>query len=210
MFYDGLGAEPQGDIKGGTLCDSSRRTPNKTGEKFKKGVVMGRVVLGLMVLGISTIAQAGTVWMVADNNMPDPNQEVTVYVHTDTPLFILDFWAQAVGDINFTAAMSNADCNQYGWDPGWQMDSYFDEDGWVSIGGVAWPSEANGVIGYFKFIYYGGQVSISIEDEWGDAFAATFESVTFSADPLGNRHTRPKREHDAANEHPATSNKQPI
>jgi len=124
------------------------------------------------------------VWLVADNHTPDPNQEVTVYVRTDGPLYLLSLWAQAVGDANVTAVMGPADCNQYGWEPGWNIDGYYDSDGWVALGGVAWPNEANGVVGYLRFTYHGGQVAVSIAGEWSIGFDAECQPAVFFADPI--------------------------
>jgi hypothetical protein len=124
--------------------------------------------------GESTVLEmesgAGEIYLTCDVNSPDPNEEVTVYVHTDTPLLWMGLWAQVVGDANLTGAMNNEDCNQYGWDPGWNCGTYMDDEGWVGFGGVKWDADANGVVGYFKFRYNSGQVQVFISEEWSDAW----------------------------------------
>jgi hypothetical protein len=75
--------------------------------------------------------------------------------------------------------MCEADCNEYGWDNGWNSDPYF-EDNWVYLSGVSWPGEANEVVGYIKFRYHSGEVVVSITPEYSDAFDANCQSVEFS------------------------------
>ncbi|HEX40893.1 MAG TPA: hypothetical protein ENN81_02380 [Phycisphaerales bacterium] len=145
---------------------------------------MRRGLAVVILWGFLSAVSCGSVWLAADSNMPDPNQEVTVYVHTDTPLYLLSLWAQAVGDANVTAVMGPNDCNQYGWDGGWNIDGYFDSEGWVAMGGVAWPNEANDVVGYFTFTYHGGQVSVSVAAEWSTGFDTDCQPAVFSTAPL--------------------------
>ena len=149
---------------------------------------MRKLLAGLVVMGISTVAYAGSISLVYDGNMtPDPNTEITIEVHTDTPLFCLTASAIITGDANITTAMCEADCNEYGWDNGWNSDPYIDEpNGIVVITGISWASEANGTVGYFKFRYNSGQVTVSFitEDEWSSAFDANWQPVSFSTDTL--------------------------
>jgi parallel beta-helix repeat protein len=128
------------------------------------------------------------VYLVYDGNMtPDPNTEVTVEVHTDTPLFVLDVYAKVAGDANITTAMGSYDCTDYGWDPGWNWNPYIDEpNGIVEFGGISWTAVANGTVGYFKFIYHSGKVSVSFDQECSIAFGygSSCPSVPFSTDAL--------------------------
>ena len=127
-----------------------------------------------------------TVYMTCDNNMPEPNQEVTVYVHSDTPLYVIEVVATITGDVNVTAALNPDDCNQYGWDPSWEFGPGLDLDtfGFVYFVGLSWPDESSsGVVGYLKFIYHGGQVVVSIADG-GSTIDTNWESVPFSTDTL--------------------------
>ena len=140
--------------------------------------------MGLLMVGISTVAYAGSISLVYDGNMtPDPNTEITVEVHSDTPLYIFEAFAIVTGDANIITAMSSADCNQYGFDPGWQIDPYIDPNGWVYFGGISWPNEANNVVGYFTFTYHSGQVVVSIEDG-GCTIDTNCEPVPFSENTL--------------------------
>ncbi len=132
--------------------------------------------------------QTPLIYMTCDTNMPEPNEEVTVYVHCDTPLYIMEIFAAITGDVNVTAAMSSADCNQYGWDPSWQIDPYLylDDFGFIYFGGIAWPGQTSGTVGYFKFIYHGGQVTVSFitDEDTSTALSADCEYVPFSTDVL--------------------------
>ena len=125
------------------------------------------------------------IYLVYDGNMtPDPNTEVTVYVHTDVPLRSMTAYATVTGDANLTSAMSIADCNQYGWEPEWSNDPYIDDtNGLVGIGGAKWGLNSNTTVGYFKFIYHSGQVSVAITID-SFAYDANSQLVTFSTDPL--------------------------
>lgn len=146
------------------------------------------LVMFIIVCFIFSVSQ-GAISFVCDNNMPDPNEEVTVYVHTDTPLFALGACIFVVGDANITTGMCEADCNQYGWDNGWNSDPYIDPNGWIYLSGVKWNADANGTVAYFKFRYNSGQVSVYFDTEWSEAFGFDWESretvySTFSTNTL--------------------------
>jgi hypothetical protein len=139
----------------------------------------------------STMAGGGSapaIRLVYDGDMnPHPNTEITVYVRSDTPLFCLDAIAIVVGNAKITTAMGSYDCTEFGWDDGWNWDPRIDPHGWVEFGGVSWDAEAMGIIGYLKFRYYGGQVSVSFDNEYSSAFSWDGNScpaVPFSSEPL--------------------------
>jgi hypothetical protein len=133
-------------------------------------------------------SQLPAIYLVCDNNSPDPNTEVTVWVHSDAPLFCMGMGIQVFGDATITDAMKTADCSKFGWDPDWNSDPYIDaNEGWAFIGGVIWAADAKGTVGYFKLRYNSGQISVSIYDEWSDAFGWDGQSCTevpFSQDVL--------------------------
>jgi len=79
--------------------------------------------------------------------------------------------------------MSEADCNNYGWDNDWNSDYYIDPEGWFMINDVSWEGTVSGTIGYFKFQYYSGQVTVSI-DEISEAFDPNCQPVLFCGQPL--------------------------
>jgi sugar lactone lactonase YvrE len=137
---------------------------------------MKPILSALIAVGFVCTVSAGSISLVCDNNMPDPNEEVTVYVHTDTPLFALGACIFVIGDANITTGMCEADCNQYGWDNGWNSDPYIDPNGWVYLSGVRWASDANGTVGYFKFRYNSGQVSVYFDQEWSLGIGFDWES----------------------------------
>jgi parallel beta-helix repeat protein len=111
------------------------------------------------------------IYLTCDTNTPDPNDEITVWVHSEAPLFAMGMGIYVIGDANITTAMSEADCNQFGWDNGWNSDPYIDPNGYVFISGVRWESDANGTVSYIKFRYHSGQVSVYIDQEYSIAFS---------------------------------------
>jgi hypothetical protein len=124
------------------------------------------------------------VWLVYDGNMiPDYNDEITVYIHSDPMLFAMGVIIEVSGDANITTAMSESDCNNYGWDNGWNSDPIIDPNGWVYIWGISWEGTASGTVGYFKFRYYSGEVVVSITPDSGISDANCMP-VVFSQEPL--------------------------
>ncbi|OHB49727.1 MAG: hypothetical protein A2Y10_06095 [Planctomycetes bacterium GWF2_41_51] len=146
---------------------------------------MKPILFVLIVVGLALSVSEGTISLIPDNNNPDPNEEVTVYVQTDTPLFAMGIGIYVLGDANITTAMSEADCNQYGWDNGWNSDPYIDPNGYIYLGGVRWASDANGTIGYFKFRFNRWQTRIYIDQENSIAFGWDGENPSFNV-PFSN------------------------
>jgi hypothetical protein len=113
-------------------------------------------------------SEAAAVWLVYDGNMmPNYGDEITVSIHSDANLFMMEAIVTVSGDANITSAMNESDCNNFGWDNGWDSNPYIDPTGWVEIFGLSLESffngtDLNGTVGYLKFRYYGGQVSVSI------------------------------------------------
>jgi len=141
----------------------------------------GQISILLAVLFVSSVS-SGLVELAGEGFIPEPNQEITVQIQTDTPLFCMGLGITVTGDATITGAVSTADCNDYGWDPDWPTDPYIDPEGWVYVSGVSWLGEANGVVGYIKFRYNSGEVSVSITE--GDAFDADCEPVSISDETL--------------------------
>jgi subtilisin family serine protease len=124
------------------------------------------------------------IWLVYDGNMtPNSGDEITVYIHSDPMLLCMGIIVEIAGDANITTAMSEAECNNYGWDNGWNSDPYIDPNGWLFISGVSWESVVNGTVGYFKFRYNSGEVTVSVTEE-SCAYDAYFQPVLFSLEPL--------------------------
>jgi len=137
-------------------------------------------IISLIGIFLSTFSK-GEISLLAETTSPDPNEETTVWVHADEPLFCMGLGVYVTGDATITAAMSEADCNDFGWDNGWRSDPYIDLNGWVSIGGVRWASDANDIVGYFKFRYHSGQVAVTIDQKYSTAFGWDGDSVTYSS-----------------------------
>jgi hypothetical protein len=147
---------------------------------------MKAVFLILCIGAIVYTVSAGTVSLVADITPPDPNDEITIWVHTDEPLLFMELGVYVNGDATITSAMSEADCNDFGWENGWGFEPIIDDpNGWVSIGGVCWAADANDSVGYFKFRYHSGQVAVYIDQDnsiagnWGNNFTFSDEVFLF-------------------------------
>ena len=150
-------------------------------------IMKNGLFLVLVVLFIFSNLSSGEISFVGEGYIPEPNEEITLQIQTDTPLFAMGAAIYVVGDANITGATCEADCNQFGWDNGWNSDPYIDPNGWVYIGGVRWASDANGIIGYIKFRYNSGCVNVYIDQEDSLAFswdANGCHDVSFSTDSL--------------------------
>jgi len=145
--------------------------------------VQGMRCIGLSIVSVlvmlSGLARASSISLAGEGFNPDPNEEVTVYVETDTPLLCLGALGVVSGDATITGAMNEDDSGDYGWDPGWTGYPYIDDvNGYVTVSGVCWAADANGVVGYFRFVYHSGQVIVSLS---GEATDAAGQIVPFSA-----------------------------
>jgi hypothetical protein len=144
---------------------------------------MQKAVFGAIVfLSMMSTAFGRQVWLAGESFNPDPNEEVTVYVQTDTPLWGMWLFPTVEGDATITSTMNWEDCNDFGWSPGWGCEVDISPDGHsTNFGAIQFAGDANGVVGYFKFIYHGGQVSVSIT---GDAFDAAWNRVDVSTESI--------------------------
>lgn len=148
---------------------------------------MKATLIVLFTAFFSCAASGGVVSLIADTTMPLPEQEITVWVYSEDPLFCLAMGVYVTGDATITAAMCEADCADYGWDNGWNSDAYIDPSGWLALSGVRWAADAVGVVSYFKFRYHSGQVAVSIDPEYFDAFGWDGSSTphsTYSTETL--------------------------
>jgi alpha-tubulin suppressor-like RCC1 family protein len=124
------------------------------------------------------------IWLVYDGNMtPDSGDEITVYIHSDPMLLYMDTVVEVLGNANITTAMSEADCNSFGWDNDWNSDYYIYPSGLLYISGVSLESVVNGTVGYLKFRYNSGEVTVSITED-SCAYNAPHQPVLFSPQPL--------------------------
>ena len=128
--------------------------------------------------------ETAAVWLTYDGNMmPNYGDEITVYIHSDPLLFALQIVVEVTGDANITTAMSEADCNNYGWDNGWNADPEIDPNGWFSDCYISWNGVVSNTVGYFKFRYYSGEVNVSFTAD-SIAFDANCEPVLLSGQSL--------------------------
>jgi hypothetical protein len=124
------------------------------------------------------------IWLVYDGNMtPNSGDEITVYIHSDPMLLYMSTVVEVLGNANITTAMSEADCNSFGWDNDWNSDYYIYPAGRLHISGVSLERVVNGTVGYLKFRYNSGEVTVSITEE-SCAHDADSQPVLFSPQPL--------------------------
>jgi hypothetical protein len=147
---------------------------------FKHWFVAFVILAGIVLLAPGS-SYASSISLVGNGYIPEPNEEVTVYIRTNTPLFCVAVVGFVVGDATITGAMNESDSGNYGWDPFWTGEPDIDPAGWVNFCGVSWIPDANGIVGYFKFIYHSGEVAVSII---GDAYDSQYQSVPFSETTL--------------------------
>jgi len=140
------------------------------------GFARGLLVFGVLVFAVNSL-NARILSFASPGYIPEPNEEVTVQIKTDVPLFCMGAAVYITGDAEITTAMCEADCNSLGWDNGWNSDPHIDPNGWLYLSGVSWPSEPNNIVSYFKFIYHGGEVVVSFDTENSCAFDADFQTV---------------------------------
>ena len=116
--------------------------------------------------------------------LPASGDEITVYIHSDPLLLAIATEIEVTGDANITAAMGESDCNSFGWDGGFCFDPYIDSNDWF-VDSVFWDwgCAATGTVGYFKFRYNSGQVTVFI-DEYSNAYDANGQLVLLSNQPL--------------------------
>ncbi|MGB8225877.1 MAG: hypothetical protein WCE45_03265 [Sedimentisphaerales bacterium] len=102
----------------------------------------------LTVLFVGTVS-ADVVELAGQEFIPEPNQEITIQIQTDIPLFAMDITVKVEGNANIISAMSPTDCNEFGWDIDWPVEPYIDDVNNViyDLGGVSWLGEANGIVG---------------------------------------------------------------
>ncbi len=143
-----------------------------------------KAILSVLYLSVLVCtASAGNLSLVADTVDPDPNDVITVWVHASDPLFFLNLKVFVVGDAAVISAMSESDCDEYGWDTSIYEEPTINLEGSLYIGGICWAADANDIVGYFSFRYNSGQVVVFIDDENSFAFHWN-ESFTLSTDVL--------------------------
>jgi hypothetical protein len=161
---------------------------------------MKRLAVALAVLCLSGAGLARTISFVGEGFDPSPEQEVTLYIQTDTPLLCLGAFVHVSGDATITGVMNEYDSGSFGWDPGWTGQPYVDDvNGFAEVCGVkltfnsgetatrtstsnaSTGSGTGQVVGYVTFVYHSGQVSVSMI---GDSYGTDYESVETSSQVL--------------------------
>lgn len=136
---------------------------------------------------LSCLACAGTVSLSADIATPapflEPQAEVTVWINTNAPILCMNLLIRVTGDATITDAMDETDAGNYGWDANYSPTSTINPDNSIRIYGVQWSTNQHTTVGYFKFRYNSGVVSLNITDEEFQVFNWN-ESLTFDPNPL--------------------------
>jgi len=87
-----------------------KRTRNYT-EIFRHGLTLIYTVLFIFLCPAASSAE---IFLAADVNMPEPNEEVTVRVESDTPLFCMEAAIYVIGDANIFDGMNSSEAPSYG------------------------------------------------------------------------------------------------
>ena len=136
---------------------------------------------------LSCCVLAGSISLSTDIELPapapDPNEDITVWINTDAPLFYMNMEIRVIGDATITAAMTETDCNDFGWSIDYTPISTVNSDNSIEFHGLNWSNNSNETIGYFKFRCNSGQVSVYIDAE--NSFPFSFsESFTCSTEAI--------------------------
>jgi hypothetical protein len=152
------------------------------GTGIKRGANCASLFFIAVILSmVAGAAHAGSVWLSGDGYIPEPNEEVTVQIETDASLLYMGATAIVCGDMTLTSAMGITDAADYGWDPNWASDPYIDPNGSVRLDAVEWQDDTTGIVGYFKFIYHGGEVVVALT---GEAYDTNWNVVSYSSKSL--------------------------
>ncbi len=150
-----------------------------------KGQCFVLTAIGYLLFSCWTLA--GTITLSTDINLPapnpDPNEVITVWIHSDAPLFFMNMLIRINGDATITAAMNKTDCNDFGWDSEVTPISTINPDNSIQFLGLNWSNNYNETIGYLKFRCNSGQVSVYIDNENSLAFSWS-EGFTYSTEPI--------------------------
>lgn len=114
---------------------------------------------------------------------PDPNQVITIYIHSDTPLVLLDIRILINGDATITEVMNATNCTEYGWQSDYTPECIINADQSVQFTCYNGSGNSFDTVGYFKFRCNSGRVSVYIDSI--EAF--TFNWVgdfTYSTEPI--------------------------
>jgi hypothetical protein len=93
---------------------------------------------------------------------------------------IVPVQVHGVDDVNY---LQNIIAVSAGWDTDWPTDPYIDPAGWLYVSGVRWEGGAEGVVGYFKFRYNSGQISVSFMED-SEAYDSDCGAVLISGETL--------------------------
>jgi hypothetical protein len=168
------------------LTTSSSYVPEGQGEQMQgEGLGEGLELESSSEMLLEDEFGDATISLACDVNDPNENEEITVYVYTDSPLWLFGIGVNVIGDANITAAMSSQDCNEYGWDPSWLFDPTIDDpNGYVETSGVMFSDEGVGPgdVGYIKLLYHSGLISLTFD--WGVGLDIYGAYTQFSTEPL--------------------------
>jgi hypothetical protein len=135
-------------------------------------------------LFLSFMAAAGSISLSTDIELPapapDPNAVITVWIHSDAPVFFMNVLIRVNGDATITGTMNETDGTDYGWESDFVP---VITDNSIQFFGVNWNNNDNGTIGYLTFRCNSGRVSVYIDTNASFVFSWT-ESFTYSPDPI--------------------------
>jgi cyclic lactone autoinducer peptide len=113
--------------------------------------MMKKLVSLLLVLAVTSVASASTVW-IDQGDVPQqplwPSDTVVVPVYTDTTLIGLDATLTLTGPGTIVGALDKATAASYGWDPGFTYDPILPGSA-VEIGAGNFGGAPGPVVGFY-------------------------------------------------------------
>lgn len=160
----------------------------------------------------AAMTPAGTITLSTDIELPapdpDPNQVITVFIHSDAPILFMDLLIRVNGDATIEEVMDETTCGLYGWDANSIVTCTVNPDNTIQLFALNFNQNAAETVGYLQFRCRSGFVAVYLDTEESRAVGWT-ENFTFSDEPtsVGTLTLPPLIERNeptfAANYHPA-------
>lgn len=148
-----------------------------------------RVASFVLYLGLAgAVATAGTITLSTDIELPatnpDPNQIITVFIHSDAPILFMDLLIRVNGDAAIAGVMNETTCAPYGWDANSIVTCTVNPDNSIELFGLNWNENEASTVGYLQFRCNSGFVAVYLDAEqttacgWSEDFTCSTEPIS--------------------------------
>lgn len=137
----------------------------------------------ILILLSSCSLFAGTVTLCTDIGLPceapDPDQEITFYIHCNSPIFFVNLKICINGDATVTSFIQESEKTTYGWE---ELTTAIDEENTIHFTGISWANNPCQTIGYFKLKVNSSRVAVYFQD---DSLTFSFaEDFNYQTEPI--------------------------